>query len=67
MRILKSIWNAVRPKTDAELRDEYLGLSKDHGDLERRLRHLENGNLRGKMDLNSNGKGISFCALTTLM
>jgi hypothetical protein len=48
MNIIKKIWNTVRPKTDAEYRDEYLGLSKDHGDLERRLRHLENGNLRGK-------------------
>tara|TARA_R110002072_G_scaffold238859_1_gene396559 strand:- start:495 stop:647 length:153 start_codon:yes stop_codon:yes gene_type:complete len=47
MSIIKKIWNKVRPKTDAELRDEYLGLSKDRGDLERRLRNLENGNLRG--------------------
>jgi len=48
MSILRKIWNTVRPKTDAEYRDEYLGAAKDHGDLERRLRITENGNLRGK-------------------
>ena len=48
MSILRKIWNSIRPKTDAEYRDEYLGMARDHGDLERRLRHLENGNLRGR-------------------
>ena len=48
MRIPGKIWKAIRPMTDAEMRDEYLGQSKDHGDLERRLRHLENSNLRGR-------------------
>ncbi len=48
MRMLKRFWNVIRPKTDAEYRDEYLGMAKDHGDLERRLRITENGNLRGK-------------------
>lgn len=48
INLLVKFWNKVRPKSAAELRDEYLGLSKDHSDLERRLRNLEHGNLRGK-------------------
>lgn len=44
---LSKVWNKIRPKTERELQDEYLSQSADLADLERRIKYLENHNLRG--------------------
>mgnify|MGYP003115650401 CR=1 FL=1 len=49
-KTLSGIWNAVRPKTEAERIEEYLSKSTDLVDLERRQKQLKwstNPNLRG--------------------
>lgn len=43
---IKTIFNAIRPKTRRELEYEYLSASTDLADLERRVKRLENPNLR---------------------
>lgn len=41
MKVLAKIWKAIRPYSDSELRDLYLGMATDHSDLERRLRKID--------------------------
>lgn len=36
------IWNAIRPKTQREIEDEYLSKAVDLADLERRMKILYN-------------------------
>lgn len=43
---IKTIFNAIRPKTRRDFEHEYLAQAKDLTDLERRIKHLENPNLR---------------------
>jgi hypothetical protein len=42
MKLLKSIWNNIRFKTQQEREHEWLAQSKDLVDLERRQRILQN-------------------------
>lgn len=44
---LSKVWNKIRPKTQLELQDEYLSQATDLADLERRMRYLQNHNLKG--------------------
>ena len=39
---LKALWSKVRPKTQKELDEEWLGQSKDLCELERRIKSLHN-------------------------
>lgn len=41
MSLLKHIWNYVRPKTNAEMREAFLSQSIDMVDLERRIRLMD--------------------------
>ena len=44
---LKDLWYYIRPQTEREMIDEWLGKSKDLAELERRQQHILNPNLKG--------------------
>lgn len=43
----KDLWWLLKPQTEQERRDEWLGQSKDLAELERRQQHILNPNLKG--------------------
>jgi|TARA_X000001036_G_C20345190_1_gene670215 hypothetical protein len=47
MKILKNIWNYIRPKSQRELQEEWLASSHDLVELEKRQKQLINPNLKG--------------------
>lgn len=46
LRIIKKIINSLKPKKRSQLDERYLSKATDISDLERRIRHLENPNLK---------------------
>lgn len=47
MSFIKKVYNAIRPKPQRELEDEWLSQSGTLEELERRMKMLENKNLKG--------------------
>jgi|TARA_B100001094_G_scaffold253149_1_gene251426 hypothetical protein len=47
IKLIKKVWNAIRPRTQAQQEYDYLANSHDLQDLERRQRVLMNKNLKG--------------------
>jgi len=39
--MLKRIWDAIRPRTQREVIEDYLSNAQDHADLERRLKTVD--------------------------
>jgi len=47
IKLVKKVWNVIRPRTQAQIEYDYLANSHDLQDLERRQRVLMNKNLKG--------------------
>lgn len=47
MNILGKLFRMIKPKTQREIEEEYFSKATDLSDLERRMRKVQNQNLRG--------------------